>query len=150
MRNRVQISSDALSAYVEAVERGFGANVDYGQIVKSYSSTAPLPASSRYSPPAIVSISKYVVAGRPNRQHISTSYVERQNLTCRMHCRRLTRLTNGFSKRVENFRAAIGLHFGYYNLVRIHSTLRCTPAMRAGVAGHPWTVADLLEAATKA
>ena len=150
MRNRVQLSSDALAAYAEAVEQGFGANVDYGKIVKSYSSTEPLPASSRYSPPPIVSVSKFVVSGRPDRKHISTSYIERQNLTCRMHCRRLTRLTNAFSKKVENFTAAMGLHFGYYNLVKIHRTLRCTPAMAAGVVGQLWSTADLVDAATQA
>jgi IS1 family transposase len=149
MRNRIQLSSDSLAAYVDAVTKGFHGQVDYAQIVKSFSSTAPLPSSSRYSPPPMVAITKQVIAGSPDLKHVSTSFIERQNLTCRMHCRRLTRLTNGFSKRIENFRAAIGLHFGYYNLFKMHRSLRCTPAMRAGIVGHPWSVADLLEAATK-
>lgn len=133
--------------YVDAVERGFGSEVDYGQIVKSYSSTEM--AERRYSPPKIVDVSKLAIARNPDIAHVSTSYIESQNLTMRMHCRRLTRLTNAFSKKLENFKAAIGLHFGYYNFVKIHKTLRATPAMAAGVAPSFWTVADLVEMANQ-
>lgn len=145
LKNRVLLSTDGLAAYVEAVERGFGSEVDYGQIVKSYSSTEM--AERRYSLPKIVDVTKATIVGNPDMAHVSTSYIESQNLTIRMHCRRLTRLTNAFSKKLENFKAAIGLHFGYYNLVKIHKTLRATPAMAAGVAPSFWTVADLVEMA---
>jgi IS1 family transposase len=131
--NRPQISSDGLVAYIDAVERGFGANVDYGQIVKSYSTAENYP-EGKYSPPEIVDVEKSVVSGNPCMGDISTSYVERQNLTMRMHMRRLTRLTDAFSKKLENFKAAVALHFVYYNFVKIHKTLRTTPAMAAGVA----------------
>lgn len=139
MANRVQISTDALAAYVDAIEEGFGGNVDYGQIVESYESEKPLPCSTRYSPPPMVSVTKTVVNGNPEPWNISTSYIERQNLTLRMHCRRLTRLTLSFSKKLENFEAAVGLHFGYYNLVKIHKAVRMTPAMvvRASIASSP-------------
>ncbi len=138
LANRVQISSDSLRAYAEAIEFSFGGEVDYGQVVKSYLSEKPLPTSSRYSPPPIV--------GNPIFP-ISTSYIERQNLTLRMHCRRLTRLTNAFSKKLENFKSAIALHFAYYNLVKIHKTIRMTPAMALGVTGKLWTIKDLVDKA---
>ncbi len=149
LANRVQISSDSLKTYVEAVELGFGGDVDYGQIVKAYSSEKPLPASSRYSPPNIVSTKLTPIVGNPSKEHICTSHIERQNLTLRMHCRRLTRLTNAFSKKLENFEAAIGLHYGYYNLVKIHKTIRMTPAMASGVANSLWTIEDLVDLALK-
>lgn len=149
LANRVQISSDSLTTYIEAVELGFGGDVDYGQIVKAYASEKPLPASSRYSPPNIVAIKVRPIVGNPAQQHICTSHVERQNLTMRMHCRRLTRLTNAFSKKMENFEAAIGLHFGYYNLAKIHKTIRMTPAMALGVTSSIWTVEDLVDLALK-
>lgn len=144
MKNRVQISSDSLTAYVDAIERGFGHDVDYGQIVKAYSSTDGTP-QGRYSPPHVVGVSKTIIVGNPSSADISTSYVERQNLTMRMHCRRLTRLTNAFSKKPENFKAAIALHFMYYNFVKIHGSLRTTPAMAAGVVSSLWTVSDLVD-----
>ncbi len=147
LANRVQISTDALSAYVEAVEQGFGGNVDYGQIVKSYESQEPLPASTRYSPPDIVKVTKTIIEGNPEPWNISTSYIERQNLTMRMHCKRLTRLTLNFSKKLESFTAAVGLHFGYYNLVKIHRSVRMTPAMALGVTDRLWSTADLVETA---
>lgn len=150
LRNRVQLSSDALRAYVDAVELGFGGQVDYGQIVKSFATSDPLPASSRYSPPPVVSVRKTPISGAPDPDHISTSYIEKQNLTLRTHCRRLARLTNAFSKKLENFRAAIGLHYGYYNLVKRHKTIRMTPALKAGVVSSLWAVEDLVEAATAA
>ncbi|MEP6667862.1 MAG: IS1 family transposase [Chthoniobacter sp.] len=143
---RVQISTDALAAYVDAIERGFGSDADYGQIVKTFGN-ADIEGQRRYSPAEIVRIRKGVVSGRPEWKHISTSYIERQNLTMRMHMRRLTRLTNAFSKKLENFKAAVGLHFAYYNFVRFHKTLRMTPAMAGGVTNHAWTIRDLVEAA---
>lgn len=142
--NRVQISTDALTAYAEAIEQSFGGDVDYGQIVKSYATSEGSP-ERKYSPGEVISAEKHILIGNPNPLKISTSYVERQNLTMRMHCRRLTRLTNAFSKKLENFKAAIALHFAYYNLIRIHSTLRMTPAMAAGVTNRVWTVMDLVE-----
>jgi IS1 family transposase len=145
MKNRIQLSSDDMRAYEDAVEYYFGANVDYGQIVKTYAAEA---TQGKYSPSKLVSIEKKFRAGNPDMTRISTSYVERQNLTMRMHMRRLTRLTNAFSKKLDNFKAAVGLHFGYYNFVKLHKTLRATPAMAAGVTSKLWTVADLLERIT--
>ena len=146
LNSRIQLSSDGLTAYDDAVERGFGASVDYGQVVKVYGA-ADVSDQRRYSPAKLVSVTKKAVAGNPDASLISTSYVERQNLTMRMHMRRLTRLTNGFSKKIENFQAAVALHFGYYNFVRVHKSLRCTPAMAGGVTDHIWTVPELMEAA---
>lgn len=146
MRNRVQISTDGLKAYEEAVERSFGGNADYGQIVKTYGSITTQD-NRRYSAPEFVSCEKKIVAGRPDFDLISTSYIERLNATTRLHMRRLTRLTLAFSKKRENFEAAVGLHFAYYNFVKRHNTLRCTPAMAAGVTGSFWSIGELLEAA---
>lgn len=146
LKNRVQISSDALKAYTAATELAFGGDVDYGQIVKTYEVE---PAGfGRYSPPKVTAISKREIVGKPDPDHISTSYVERQNLTMRMCIRRLTRLTNGFSKKLDNLKAAVALHFAYYNFVRIHRTLRVTPAMAAGVTQRLWSVEDLVATAT--
>lgn len=144
LSHRVQISSDALKAYKNSIEKAFGTDADYGTIVKSFSATQ-LEEARRYSPQEVVSIQKYVVSGNPNRDLISTSYVEKQNHTLRMHCRRLSRLTNAFSKKIENFKAAVALHYAYYNFVKIHKTIRCTPAMEAGITTSPWTVAQLVE-----
>jgi IS1 family transposase len=145
--HRVQISSDALKAYEAAVESGFGADVDYGQIVKTYSVVnLNKEAASRYSPAEVVSTEKTIVTGMPDVSKICTSHVESQNLTLRMHCRRLTRLTNAFSKKFENFQAAVALNFAYYNFCKIHGSLRMTPAMAAGVEKSIWTVADLVQA----
>ncbi|MGO9613409.1 MAG: IS1 family transposase [Dissulfurispiraceae bacterium] len=140
--NRVQLSSDALSAYVDAVEEAFGMNIDYGQIVKAYEAEPLGPG--RYSPPQVVGAEKIIVSGMPDKLKISTSYVERQNLTIRMQMRRFTRLTNAFSKKLDNLKAAVALHFAHYNFVRIHSSLRVTPAMEAGVTDHLWTIRDLM------
>ena len=145
LENRIQLSSDMLKLYVEAVESAFGANVDYGQIVKSYEAESIGPG--RYSPPHVVSAERKPIAGHPDFSSISTSYVERQNLTMRMSMRRFTRLTNAFSKKVENLKAAVSLHFAHYNFVRIHKTLGCTPAMEAKVDERLWTMADLIELA---
>lgn len=142
LRNRVQISSDKLAAYTDAIELAFGTDVDYGQIVKTFESE-PLGAG-RYSPPKVIGVKRTVVAGAPQQTDISTTYVGRQNLTMRMQIRRFTRLTNAFSKRVENLKAAVALHFAAYNYVRIHSSLRVTPAMAAGVSKHLWSVWDLV------
>lgn len=141
--SRVQISTDSLRSYVDAVERGFGAEADYGQIVKMFGQTNDEEAR-RYSPAKLISVHREVIAGTPDENLISTSYVERQNLTMRMHMRRLTRLTNAFSKKFENFQAAVSLHFAYYNFVRLHKSLRCTPAMAGDVTDHVWTVQDLI------
>ena len=142
LTNRVQLSSDALSAYVDATERAFGADVDYGQAVKIYE--AEPAGAGRYSPPKVTRSVKTAITGKPDEDHISTSLVERQNLTMRMSMRRFTRLTNGFSKKVENHRAAVALHFAHYNFVRMHSTIRCTPAMAAGVSRHLWPLEELV------
>lgn len=142
LTNRVQISSDALSAYVDAVEIAFGRDVDYGQIVKSYESE-PIGAG-RYSPPHVVGAERYAISGRPDPAHISTSYIERQNLTMRMQMRRFTRLTNAFSKKLENLKAAVALHFAHYNFVRIHKSLRITPAMAASVASRAWDLREIV------
>lgn len=145
MTNRVQISTDDLNAYVEAVEGAFGGDADYGQIVKTYGTEA-VKDHRRYSQPEFVSAEKKVVAGSPNMDLISTSYIERLNVTTRLHMRRLTRLTLAISKKRENFEAAVGLHFVFYNFVKRHNTLRCTPAMSAGVAKTFWSVGELVEA----
>ena len=147
LANRVQISSDALASYVDAVELAFGSEVDYGQAVKFYEAEPIGPG--RYSPPKVVRAERTVIAGSPDEQHISTTHVERQNLTMRMSMRRFTRLTNGFSKKVENHRAAVGLHFAYYNFVRLHRTLRMTPAMAADVSSRLWSVEELVERTSK-
>jgi len=133
-----------MPSYIEAIDRVFGANVDYGQIVKSYEAEPVGPG--RYSPPRVSSIKRSVRVGRPEEGHISTSYVERSNLLMRMSIRRLTRLTDAFSKKLENLEASIALHFGYYNFVRIHRSLRVTPAMEAGVTKSVWTINDLVDA----
>lgn len=141
LANRVQLTSDGHRAYLEAVEGAFGADVDYAQLVKIYGS-AP-GGEVHYSPAECTGIHKRRVAGSPDDAHVSTSYVERQNLTMRMHMRRFTRLTNVFSKKVENHAYAVALHFMYYNFVRIHKALRVTPAMAAGVADRLWEIADI-------
>jgi IS1 family transposase len=144
MRNRVQISTDGLRAYANAIEQTFGADVDYAQIIKVYGTEET--DQRRYSPPEVISSEKKIITGNPNVDLISTSYIERLNATTRQHMRRLTRLTHAFSKKRENFEAAVGLHFAYYNFVRRHNTLRCTPAMAAGITPSFWSVGDLLEA----
>jgi IS1 family transposase len=144
--NGVQLSSDALKAYVDATERAFGGDVDYGRIIKYYEAE-PIGAG-RYSPPRVVGAEREAIVGNPDRAHISTSYVERQNLTMRMSMRRFTRLTNAFSKKIENLRAAAALHFAHYNFVRLHSSLRVSPAMAAGVSSTLWSMEELVERAS--
>ena len=147
MVNRDQLSSDSLRAYVEAVELAFGTDVDYAQIVKTYGQEDSMSPERKYSPPQVLSVEKRLVSGAPDMALASTSYIERFNGTTRLHMRRLTRLTYAFSKKLENFKAAVALHFAYYNFVKRHSTIRCTPAMAAGVEQSFWTVEDLIEAA---
>jgi IS1 family transposase len=143
LANRVQLTSDGHKAYLEAVEGAFGADVDYAQLIKIYGAS-PESAKGRYSPADCTGIKKTKVEGNPDLAHVSTSYVERQNLTMRMHMRRFTRLTNGFSKKVENHAFAVALHMMYYNFVRIHSKLRMSPAMAAGVSNKLWEVDDIV------
>jgi len=143
LANRVQISSDGLKIYVDAIEETFGADVDYAQIVKFYEAEPIGPG--RYSPPKVVKVEKSYIAGNPDLKVASTSYVERQNLTIRMSMRRFTRLTNAFSKKVDNLKAAVALHFAHYNFVRIHKTLRITPAMEAGLTDRLCNMRDLVE-----
>jgi IS1 family transposase len=145
--HRVQVSSDSLRAYVDAADSAFGSEVDYGQIVKTYSfvTLGSAAAAVRYSPAEVVKTEKTVVCGMPDVNRICTSHIESQNLTLRMHCRRLTRLTNAFSRKLENFQAAVALNFAYYNFCKTHGTLRMTPAQAAGVEKSFWTVAELVE-----
>lgn len=144
--NRIQLSSDAMASYADAVERGFGSEIDYGQIEKTYSVTnLNKDAASRYSPCEVVKAERAIVNGMPDVSRITTSHVEKQNHTLRMHCRRLTRLTNAFSKKIENFEAAVALNFCYYNFVKSHGAIRMTPAQAAGVERSAWTVAELVE-----
>jgi len=149
IKNRPQITSDGFAKYVEAVELAFGSDVDYGQVVKNYSwdSTKQKTTERRYSAPSICFAEKLQVCGKPKVALISTSYVERANGTTRQHMKRLSRLTYAFSKKLENFEAAVALHFAYYNLVRTHGTLKMTPAMAANVEQSFWSVGDLVEAA---
>lgn len=146
MAGRIQLSSDAMNAYEDAVEMAFGPEVDYGQIVKQYASPSEAEAR-RYSPPEVTSVRKTNVVGMPNYDQICTSYIERANLTARTHCKRLARLTLAFSKKLENFKAAIALHLAYYNFVKTHSSIRCTPAMAAGIERSHLSVKDLIDAA---
>jgi len=148
LRVRPQISSDGLALYISAVQQAFGCAVDYGQVIKS--DEAEPVGAGRYSPPKVTSSEKSVVFGRPDIDAISTAYVERHNLDMRMQIRRLTRLTNAFSKKLRNHCAATALHFAHYNLVRIHGTTRTTPAMAAGVTSTVWSMDDLLDAALHA
>jgi hypothetical protein len=142
LANRVQLTSDGHRPYLTAVEAAFADQVDYAMLVKIYG--ADLQAEKRYSPAKCIGAEKHPKIGSPDPSHISTSYVERSNLTMRMHMRRFTRLTNAFSKKVENHAAAIALHTMYYNFVRIHQTLRVTPAMAAGVTDKLWEVSDIV------
>jgi hypothetical protein len=143
LANRIQLTTDGHSVYADAVENAFGSEIDYAMLVKIYGETAE--AEKRYSPAECIGAQKRPVTGNPDAKHISTSYVERQNLTMRMHMRRFTRLTNGFSKKLDNHIAAVSLHFMYYNFVRIHQTLKVTPAMAAGVTDRLWEIADIVK-----
>jgi len=147
LANRVQITTDGHKVYVEAIERAFGAEVDYAMLVKHYGAENRA-GEARYSPAVCTGIRKQPIIGFPEEKHVSTSYVERQNLTMRMSMRRFTRLTNAFSKKVENHCHAVALHFMHYNFARVHQTLRVTPAMAAGVADHAWEIADIVDLLT--
>jgi IS1 family transposase len=141
--NRMQLTTDGNRTYLEAVGGVFkNKNIDFAQLVKVYGSDPDSPR--RYSPPVCTAAEKTVICGNPDEKHISTSFVERQNLTIRMSMRRFTRLTNRFSKKVENLYCAVSLHFMYYNFCRIHQTLRVTPAMMAGITDHVWEVRDII------
>jgi len=144
LANRVQLTSDGHKAYLEAVEGAFGADIDYAQLVKIYGAS-PESTKGRYSPAECTGIIKTPIEGKPDPAHISTSFIERQNLTMRMHMRRFTRPTNAFSKKVENHAYAVALHMMYYNFVKIHSKLRTSPAMAAGVSDRLWEVSDIVE-----
>jgi len=142
LANRVQITSDGHRAYLEAVEAAFGIDVDYAQLVKLYGQTSE--GHKRYSPPECIGCERHEVTGRPDPKHISTSFVERQNLNIRMGLRRFTRLTNAFSKKIENHVHGLAIYFMHYNFVRIHQTLRVTPAMAAGVSQTLWSMEDVV------
>ena len=142
IQGRVQITTDGHKAYLEAVESAFGADIDYAMLIKIYGSDKG--NDTKYSPPECIDCKPIAISGNPDPKHISTSHVERQNLTMRMSMRRFTRLTNAFSKKVENHAYAVALHFMYCNFVRIHSTLRVSPAVEAGLADHVWTMDELV------
>jgi IS1 family transposase len=144
IRGRVQITTDGQKAYLEAVEGAFGMDCDYAQLHKIFG--ASLETETRYSPAVCIGCDMKALSGNPNPKHVSTSFVERQNLTMRMHIRRFTRLTNAFSKKIENHAHAVALHFMYCNYVRIHQTLRATPAMESGLSDHAWSLQELIAA----
>ncbi|MGI9491267.1 MAG: IS1 family transposase [Geminicoccaceae bacterium] len=143
LSNRVQLTSDGHGAYLDAVERAFGSDIDFATLIKLYGT--PPEGQRRYSPPVCVGARKEKWRGKPDPEHISTSYVERQNLTMRMHMRRFTRLTNAFSKKIENHAHAVALHFMFYNFVRIHKTLKVSPAMAAAITDHLWELEDIVK-----
>ena len=140
LAHRVQLTTDGLKAYLEAVEGSFGAEVDYAQLIKVYGGSQD---EVRYSPAECIGCERVRVMGGPDPRYISTSYVERQNLSMRMGMRRFTRLTNGFSKKIENHIYAVALFYMHYNFCRIHKTLRCTPAMEAGITDHVWSIEEI-------
>lgn len=144
LANRVQLTSDGHKAYLEAVEGAFGCDIDYAMLIKMYGPSTE-SAKGRYSPAECTGAKKMRVEGSPEMAHVSTSYAERQNKTMRMHMRRFTRLTDGFSKKVENHAYAVALHMMYYNFVRLHTTLRTTPAMAAGVSARLWEIGDIVK-----
>lgn len=141
IESRIQLTTDGLKMYGEAVEGAFGMDVDYAMLIKLYGNDS---FDRRYSTGECIGTQTAVLAGSPDPKHISTSFIERQNLTMRMQIRRFTRLTNAFSKKALNHEAAVALHFMHYNFCRVHKTLRVTPAMEAGIAGHVWSVEELV------
>lgn len=144
LSHRIQLTTDGNRPYVNAIEQVFGADIDYAMLVKLY---GPEQEEVRYSPAKCLGTETAVIQGSPDPDHISTSYVERQNLTMRMSMRRFTRLTNAFSKKIENLEAAVALHFMYYNFGRVHKAIKTTPAIAAGVTNEVWTVRDIVELA---
>jgi len=144
LTNRVQLTTDGHRAYLDAVENTFGIDIDYAQLVKIYG-TEQLTSETRYSPPKCLGARPTAITGNPDEEHISTSYVERSNLTLRLMNRRFTRLTLGFSKKIQNHVHALALYTFHYNFCKLHKTLRCTPAMAAGVSGKVWELSDMIE-----
>jgi IS1 family transposase len=144
LAHRVQLTTDGHGAYLRAVDQVFGTDIDYAQLQKIYGA-APEGPQVRYSPAICMGAKRAVINGNPDFNHISTSYVERQNLTMRMSMRRFTRLTNGFSKKAANLEAAVALHYMHYNFCRIHQSLRVTPAMEANVSDHVWSLDELIQ-----
>jgi len=142
LAHRVQLTTDGHRVYLNAVESAFGSEIDYAMLVKIYGNDRE--SEARYSPAECIDCKPIAVTGRPDPKHISTSYIERQNLTMRMGMRRFTRLTNAFSKKVENHEAAIALHYMHYNFCRVHQALRVTPAMEAGIADHVWSIEEVV------
>lgn len=143
LANRVQLTTDGYKAYFEAVESAFGTDIDYSMLVKLYGQTPE--GDTRYSPGECIGCKRERVMGNPDPAHVSTSYIERQNLTMRMSMRRFTRLTNGFSKKIENHGYALAIHYMHYNWCRMHGTLRCTPAMATGISDHVWEITEMLD-----
>jgi IS1 family transposase len=144
LASRVQLTTDGHKVYLDAIENAFGNDIDYAMLVKQYGESHE-GGEVRYSPAVCTGAKKTPVTGTPDMDHVSTSYVERQNLTMRMSMRRFTRLTNAFSKKVENHAAAVALHFMYYNFARIHQTLRVTPAMAAEITDHIWEIGEIVD-----
>jgi IS1 family transposase len=147
LANRVQLTTDGLKVYLNAVADAFGTAVDYAMLVKLYGTAGGVSDARRYSPPECIGCKTRTVSGAPDEDHISTSYIERQNLTMRMKMRRFTRLTNGFSKKFENHEHAVALNFMHYNYARLHQTLRSTPAMKAGLTDHLWSIEEIVRLA---
>jgi IS1 family transposase len=142
LAHRVQLTTDGHRVYLNAVESAFGSDIDYAMLVKIYGYDAA--NDTKYSPAECIDCKQIAITGRPDPKHISTSYIERQNLTMRMGMRRFTRLTNGFSKKIENHGHAVALHYMHYNFCRVHQTLRVTPAMEAGIADHVWSIEEVV------
>jgi IS1 family transposase len=141
LKSRIQLTTDGLKVYLDAIEEAFGADIDYAMLVKTYESSQE---ETRYSPAVCTNCERKPITGRPDPKYISTSYVERSNLSMRMGIRRFTRLTNAFSKKIENHAAAVALYYMHYNFCRVHQTLRVTPAMEAGITNHIWTIEEVL------
>ncbi|HVB33740.1 MAG TPA: IS1 family transposase [Patescibacteria group bacterium] len=142
LANRVQLTTDGHRPYLNAVEDSFGSEIDYAMLVKLYGNDGS--NDTRYSPAECIGCREVAISGKPDSRHVSTSFVERQNLTMRMHMRRFTRLTNAHSKKVENHIASIAIHYMHYNFCRVHETLRVTPAMEAGIADHVWSIEEMI------
>lgn len=145
LAHRVQLTTDGHRVYLSAVESAFGSDIDYAMLVKIYGYDAS--DDTKYSPAECIDCKQIAITGRPDPKHISTSFIERQNLTMRMGMRRFTRLTNAFSKKIENHAHAVALHYMHYNFCRVHQTLRVTPAMEAGITDHIWTIEELITTA---
>jgi hypothetical protein len=143
LAHKIQLSTDGHKAYLEAVEGAFGSEINYGMVIKLYSNP-PSGTETRYSPAECCGVEKNRITGNPDPKHMSTSYAERMNLSIRMGMRRFTRLTNAHSKKIENHRHALAIYFMYYNFARIHSSLRVTPAMEAGVSNHVWSIEEIV------